>query len=601
MRSLCRRLYARPAAATMVKPYEPRWQRWGKRILMSMGAFVLCGMLLGMVSSYLMNRGAALPPEFILTTQMTGALDETPERISFFALPEKDFYAVLDTLREGARDPKVKALAVRIWNGPYSLSQIKDIHDVLKEWKAAGKPTYAYTDSLGDGGTGMAAYWLASGFDQIWVQPLGMVTVNGFRAEMPFARDALRKLGVVPEFFPYTNYKSAMDMFLRSSISPKDREQLQQVVDGLTDDFIKDVSRARKIDEAKLRGIIKGAPYLAEDARTLGLIDRAGYEDELSHMLRAGPKGGMPVVSIIDYLPHALNKPVARHKTGVALINLEGMITDLMTMPEDVQDQGGLMTGTGTMCVSCAISRAGDDPHIKAILLRVNSPGGSPTASETIRRAIFMARMKGKKVIVSMGDTAASGGYWIASAADKIIAQPTTLTGSIGVVGGKFAARELFAKYGVNWDEVAGDTVSPAMGSFINPYTPEAAAREKTILSAIYDGFKARVEQGRPIKDAEAVAQGRVWLGVDAKAIKLVDVLGGYRTAQDETAKALGLASALDLNIVNYMPAPSPFSGLRALLGLPRVMSGIQKQWMDVQASINAPVQAKADLPTIRY
>lgn len=603
MRAPRRRLYVRPNTAVTIAAKEPFWKRWGKRFLMGLGAIVLSGFLLGTMTRCAMDSEEALPSSFVLSVPFTGALNESPDRIAFFAPAEDDFYNLLDALHTGAHDPKVKALVARIWNGEYSLSQIQEIHEALAEWRKAGKPTYAYSDSLGDGGTGMASYWLALGFDKIWVQPLGNVTVNGFRAEMPFARDALRKLGVTPEFFPFTTYKSAMDMFLRSSMSEPDRQQLTAVVDGMTDQFIEKVATRRKLDPQQVRSIIEGAPYMADEARKLKLIDQVGYDDELGARIQlAISDEKASFVQLNAYLPHIMKTAsLPRGKATVALINLDGMITDMMVMPEDVQGQSGLMSGGGTLCVSCAIATAANDKEIKAILLRVNSPGGSPSASETIRRAIIVARQKGKKVIVSMGDTAASGGYWVASAADEIIAHPTTMTGSIGVVGGKVSARELFAKYGVNWDQVASKTVSPNMGSFVEPYSDEAVAREKAQLGRIYEGFKDRVEEGRRLNDAEAIAQGRVWLGSDAARIHLVDKLGGYETAKDETAKALGLKSAADIHVVNYMPTPSPLQGLKTLLGLPSVLSRVQLQWMNFSASINAPVQAKADLPDLRY
>ncbi len=586
---IARRPYSLPNPSASFTVKEPWWKRWGQRILMTIGAFVVAGFLLGVITRCAMESGPALPSSFILTVQFTGALNEASDRISFFAAPEDDFYNVLKTLREGAHDPKVKALVARIWNGAYSLSQIQDIHDVLGEWRKAGKPTYAYSDSLGDGGTGMASYWLALGFDKIWVQPLGNVTVNGFRAEMPFAREALRKLGVTPEFFPFTTYKSAMDMFLRSSISDADRKQLQQVVDGLTDEFIGDIAARRKLTDAQIRTIIKGAPYLSEDAKRLKLIDQVGYDDELGARIRlALQSDAIPFVTIVDYMPHVLYKAPVRGKKEVALINLEGMIDDSMIMPEDVQQQAGAWSGGEALCVSCAIMAAADDPHISAVLLRINSPGGSPSASETIRRSILVARVKGKPVVVSMGDTAASGGYWIASAANVIVAQPTTLTGSIGVVGGKFATKDLFAKYGVNWDEVASETTSPNLGSFIQPFSPEAAAREKALLGKVYEGFKERVEEGRRIKGVEAIAQGRVWLGKDAKKIALVDELGGYETAKVITAHTIGLKKSADIQVIDYMPSPSPWQGLKAMLGLPSVVAELQTKWLQVSAMMRA-------------
>lgn len=577
--------------AHTTRHHTPRWRTvldamslWARRLCLAIGVFVMLGMLGGLTARMMTGSEVKLPAQFILTANFTGAFNEHPDRLAFFAAPEEDFYRVLATLRAGAKDPHVKALLVHIWNGAFSVAQIREIRAALNEWREADKPTYAYAYSLGDGATGMGSYWMATAFDKIWVQPSGMVTMSGMRASLPFARGALEKYGVVPEFFAYSTYKTAMDMFSQSSMRDADREQLTAMLNGLTDTFVDDVASARSITPEAVRAAIKASPFTPVEAQKAKLIDMVAYQDEIGARLQLITGGsGMPFVQLADYLPVAMNALAARPKgTGVALINLEGEITDLMTMPEDVQGAGPF--DVAESCVSCTIMAAGADSTVKAILLRINSPGGSPGASETIRRAILVARQKGKPVIVSMGDLAASGGYWVASAADYIVAQPTTLTGSIGVVGGKFAARDLFERHGVRWDNVTADDVAPDIASFIDPMTPEAETRMKKMLQSTYDDFKVRVAEGRRLKDVEAIAKGRVWLGRDAAEIGLVDLVGGLEEAKNVIAVRLKLKSADDLRVIAYAPSPSPFDGLRALMNLPRTGIEIMKWWNTVRA-----------------
>lgn len=581
---------------------RPLWRKiwdgiglWARRLCLLIGAAVLVGMLGGLLARLFVDSDVKLPPHFILTANFTGAFNEHPNRLAFFAPPEEDFYRVLSTLRAGAKDPHVKSLFVQIWNGTFSVAQIREIRAVLNDWRAAGKPTYAFAYSLGDGAMGLGSYWLATAFDKIWVQPTGMVTLNGLRAAMPFARDTLDRYGIVPEFFAYTTYKSAMDMFTQSRMRDADREQLSVMLNGLTDTFVTDVASARSLSSKTVRDLIAQAPFTAEEAQKLKLIDMVGYQDEVGARLQlmGGGADNAPFVALADYLPVAMNDLAQKAKgTEVALINLEGEITDLMTMPEDVQAAGPFSSSES--CVSCALMTASEDDNIKAILLRINSPGGSPSASETIRRAILVARHKGKPVVVSMGDLAASGGYWVASAADQIIAQPTTLTGSIGVVGGKFAAKGLFERYGVHWDSVAANDVAPDIASFIDTMTPDGEARMKKLLGKTYEDFKARVAEGRRLKDVEAIAKGRIWLGSDASEIGLVDAIGGLDEAKNTLAVLLKLKSAGDLRVVAYAPTPSPFEGLRALMNLPRTGIEIVKWWNTVKA--RPPVEARAPL-----
>ncbi len=572
---------------TVVK--EAWWKRWGRRLLMTLGAFMLFSLLLGGLTQCVMNKGA-LPKQFVLAADFKGALNEGADRHGFFANPEEDFYGIIKAIKKGATDPKAKALVATIWNGDYSLSQIQEIRSALDAWREAGKPTYAFSHSLGNGVSGMGTYWLASAFDQIWVQPLGFVTMGGFRAEMPYVRGLLDKLGITPEFFAYGQYKTAMDSVSERQIDPAERIQLTALLNDLNDEFMSDIESARGIENARIKDIIKASPLFAGAAKELKIIDESGYFGEINGKVISDlGNDKVQFLRLGDYIGRIKNN-VPKNATKVAFISIDGPIDDSMIMPEDVQS-GGVPFAAANPCITCAIMSTWNDDEIKAIFVRLNSPGGTPGASEAIRNALILSRAKGKKVIVSMGDVAASGGYWIASAADKIVAYPTTITGSIGIVGGKLSIGELSDKLGVNWGEVTSDVVGLNMGSISDTLSPQAEKATKRQLQYLYSAFLEIVATGRHMdKDAvEAVAQGRVWSGKRALEIGLVDTLGGLDVAKSELASLLELKSVEDLALIEMEVPMSPFDGLKSLLKLPSLMIQIRATWDDIQAILKEP------------
>ncbi len=578
---------------------EVWWKRWGRRLLMALGAFTLLSLLMGGLTQCVMSKGS-LPQEFVLAVDFKGALNEGADRHSFFSNPEDDFYSVIKAIKEGAQDPEAKALVATIWDGDYSLSQIYELHFALDMWRAAGKPTYAFSHSLGNGVTGMASYWLASGFDQIWVQPLGYVTMGGFRVEIPYARGLLDKLGITPEFFAYKDFKTVMDSATERRIDPAEQEQLTALLNDLNFEFMSDIESSRGLENARIKDIIKASPVFAGTAKELKLIDEAGYFGEINGRVLSDLKNkDMPFVRLGDYIGHVKDK-LPKKAVKVAFINIDGVIDDSMIMPEDIQSGGVLFASTNT-CITCAIMSTWEDDDIKAIFVRLNSPGGTPGASEAIRNTLLLSRAKGKKVIVSMGDVAASGGYWIASAADKIVAYPTTITGSIGIVGGKISAAGLSDKLDVNWAEVTSDEVGLNFGSSALPMSPEAEKAMRQQLQTLYDAFIEIVSTGRGMSkaDVEKVAQGRVWSGKRALDIGLVDALGGLDIAKSELASMLELESGEQIALLEMSAPLSPLAGLKSLLELPGLISQIKAQWDNIQALLQE-LEIKAQSKNIR-
>ena len=379
--------------------------------------------------------------------------------------------------------------------------------------------------------------YLASAFEEIWMQPVGMLSISGPSFEMPFAREALRKIGLRAEFFQREKYKSAMENFTNSDISKENEENLRSLIGSLTDEMIAGITKDRKRSSAEIKQQVDKGLLTGDEALSAGLIDRLDYPDVMLSEMREKATGNpedksINLVTLARYSQDKVKpKKSAMKRPAVALIYITGTIVE-MTGPQG---------NAGADKISAAITEAYEDNDIGAIVLRVDSPGGSPSASETIRRSLVKAQEKGKKVYVSMGPVAASGGYWVATHADKIFALNGTVTGSIGVVMGKFEASELWKKIGVNWQgPQVGENAD--IWSINKPFDQRATQRINALIDYTYDAFLSRVSEGREIdKDqARKVAQGRAWTGQQAQKNGLVDEIGGLHDALDAAALVVG-------------------------------------------------------------
>ena len=431
---------------------------------------------------------------------------------------------VVNALDRGARDWRVKGAVFRFGGDELGMAQAQDLRSAIARFRAAGKFTTAFAESFGEFGPGNKSYYLASVCDQVWLQPVGLVGLTGFSAEMPFARKVLDQLHVVPEIFHREEYKSAMEGLTERTISAPHKEMLESLLDDLTDQLVVGLATTRKLDPVAVRRLIDRGPLLDREAREAGLIDRIGYYDEVTdEALDKAGAGGLDagLVAPDDYL-EAAGEPNDSGPT-VALIFAVGAL---------VRGDGGgspLVGGDsiGSDAVVQAFQQAVDDDDVKAILFRIDSPGGSVVASETIRRAVLQAKAAGKPVIVSMSDMAGSGGYWIAMNADRIIAEPATLTGSIGVIVGKVATAGFWDMLGIAWDG-AKRGQNAGIWSDIGQYSPAERARVDAVLDDIYATFTRNVAEARHLapEKVREMARGRVWTGHQALALGLIDELG---------------------------------------------------------------------------
>jgi protease-4 len=454
---------------------------------------------------------------------------------------------LVEGLERAASDPRVVGLFARIGDDRHGFATAQELRDAVAGFRRSGKKAIVFADSFGEFGPALRSYYLATAFDEIWLQPGGTVGLAGLRSENPFLREGLEQIGVEPRFERREEYKTAFNNVTERGFTPQHKEALEQLLGVLYRQVARAVATARRLDPAEAERLIGAGPFLAEEAVQARLVDEIGWRDEALRKLRG--TGGAEALPVLDYLERA-GRP---HQRGarIALIHGGGAI-------QRGEPGGGLLGGERVMSadeVVRAFQQAIADPGVEAILFRIDSPGGSAVASETIWRETIRARDAGKPVIVSMGDLAGSGGYYVAAGAAKIVAQPGTLTGSIGVIAGKVVTRALWEKLGVGWDWV-GYGENAGMFSLVEDFTPSQRSRLEAELDSVYRTFKSRVAEGRRLTadQVEAVAKGRVWTGEEAREKGLVDALGGYATALALAREAAGLAPDAAVELVPFPP-----------------------------------------------
>ncbi|MFN0061049.1 MAG: signal peptide peptidase SppA, partial [Myxococcaceae bacterium] len=366
--------------------------------------------------------------------------------------------------------------------------------------------------------------------------------LTGLSVEAPFARGLFDKLGVTADFRQRHEYKSAPETFTRTDFSAPAREATEALLASEFSQIVRGIAQTRRVSEEQIRGWVNQAPLSATQALEAKLIDGISYRDEVYEKVFGGKHVGAKPLYLSTYLKR-LSAP--RHRPTVALIFGTGQVERSSAESSEFDDDDTMRSGR----LAAQFRKAVADEDVKAIVFRVDSPGGSYIASDTIRREVANARKKGKPVVVSMGNVAASGGYFVAMDADKVVANPGTITGSIGVFAGKFITRDLWAKLGVNFTTLSRGEMSTFWSSD-QPFTPLQSKRLDAWLDFVYDDFTKKAAAGRqmPLEKVLEVAKGRVWTGEDAQRLGLVDVLGGLLTARALATEAAGLAGqAVDL------------------------------------------------------
>ncbi|MEM7679395.1 MAG: signal peptide peptidase SppA [Pseudomonadota bacterium] len=577
------------------------------------GAAVLFSAFLGFLISLKLTSSAkdiALPHEMVLFLDFESGFVETNESVSFadpFSAPSTTLHDMIETLDTAKDDPRVKGILARYGGGSYSLAHVQEFRAAMERFKDSGKFSYIYSPSYGDGG-GFVGYYLASCFDEIWMQPMGIVAIPGLKIEMPYIRGLLDKIGILPEFIQYKRYKTANENITRPSMSVQNREMLIDILTQSQTTLLQDISKARDVEEGNLIDFVEKAIFTAEEGLESKLINHAGYTDELIDVVKEKTTGSTEASDKIFIRMDSYNRLMARKKggadwmhqarlyskPGVALIYANGMI--LQSAFSNTQAFASQSIAAADEIVP-AIWEAIEDPSILAIVLRVDSPGGSPVASESILRALQQAQDHGKPVYVSMGPTAASGGYWISASADQIFAMPTTLTGSIGVVGGKVSVKKLSDDYGVKWEGLEwGDAAG--LWSVTSPFSQSQREKMERMLTHVYDSFVSRVALGRNLSEqqVENVAKGRVWTGQNAMELGLVDQMGTLHDTLNYAATQLGVQSRGDLDILIL---PRPKTRLERLIALLSDSGSVMASLRDVLGTFEG-VKAVSGLDTLR-
>jgi protease-4 len=518
------------------------------------GFIVMVLVVVGVVAAiWLSPKGPTLGDNMVLTVNLEEALTDGPptsswEHMLFGAKPS--LRQTIEAIDMAGKDSRVKGLIAHLGTGRFQLAQIQELRDAVTGFRANGKFAYAYADSFGEMGGGTGSYYLATAFDEIWLQPFSELGLVGLRAEQPFFHNALDKIGVSTEFDHREEYKTAMSMFTDKAMSPAQRDETQDLLNSLFGQIVHGIAERRGLNEADVRALIDQGPFSSEDAVKSRLIDHIGGRDDIYAAVKAKAGGGDKKLTVADYA-EAKGAP---HRSGpmIAVIDADGLIQSGSTNPSPL----AAAAGVGADDISQAFREATGDANVRAIVFRIDSPGGSAVASETIWEATQRAKKAGKPLIVSMGDLAASGGYYVASTADTIVAEPATLTGSIGVVGGKFAFSGMSEKLGIGWDSVQIGA-NAGLNSPTQAYTSEGKARLAKLLDDFYAGFKSRVAAGRKFDAAktESVAKGRVWTGEEARANGLVDALGGFDVALDLAKHAAGIDIGSDVTLERFPKA----------------------------------------------
>jgi protease-4 len=485
------------------------------------------------------------PNEAVLSLDLRTALADQSPANPLWGLGRNthSVMAIVETLDRAEEDDRVKALFVRLPEGGVEPAMADEIRGAFVRFRKAGKPIYAHSQGIYPAGVVTTTYMLGAAANQFWMQPGASLQVTGVATEDLFLKRFFDKYGVLAQFEQRREYKTAVNSYLTSDYTPAHRDSTLSWLASVYEANLAAAAADRKTAPAALRASLEAGPYGAEDALRLKLIDRLGQVREALDALTrsAGDGDGLEPFDFWDYADSHIEAPDLPGD-AIALIEAEGPILT------GGGGEANPFTGSATIYsddLANAILRATATPSIKAIVLRLNSPGGSDTASEQVLDAVRAARAAGKPVVVSMSTYAASGGYWIASGATEIVAQPTTLTGSIGVYGGKFAVGPALARFGVDVRElgVGGDYASAfGLGQGFNPQQRAAFA---AWMDRTYEGFITRVASGRKLapERVREIAGGRVWTGAQAKTLGLVDHLGGFPVAV-ERARTLAKLEA---------------------------------------------------------
>ena len=523
-------------------------------ILLFLIAAVIVSMTGVALSYFLLTRGPSVESDSVLWLRIPADLGEqAPDDVFGFLDQRVTIGSVVTTLRKAKVDDRVSAVVMVPPPAPGLWASVQEIRDAVVDFRESGKPIVAYLEF----GMGQS-YYLATACDEIFMSPTSPLMLVGVASYELFFRGTLDKVGIEADMLAAGDYKTAINTWTEPAFTPEHREAAEALSRDFYEQLVDGIAEGRGMARARVREVIDQGPFVAADAVSLGLVDDLVYEDELLGRLSSGGEAER-----LDFATYRRVDPQSLGlDTGprIAVVYVEGLINFGSSTPDF--PGSGRMAGARTTID--AIRDARNDPSIEAIVLRIESPGGAATAADVIWREASLAREQ-KPLVASMADVAASGGYYVAAPAHAIVAQPGTLTGSIGVYGGKFAAAGAFDKLGVGVDGVTygaqADVFSP-----VDRFSDAARAAMQAQVDDVYERFLEVVAEGRAMSrdEVHAVAQGRVWTGRQALVRGLVDELGGLRRAVALAQARAGIDAEEEVRLVPY---PSPRSFFEVLTG----------------------------------
>ena len=443
---------------------------------------------------------------------------------------------LVGALELAASDERVVGLLARGGSAPMGFAQVQEIRDAVTAFRKSGKPTVIFTETFGEFARGNGGYYLATAFDQIYLQPSGDVGLTGVAMEHPFVKGVLDSLRVGVQMDHRYEYKNAMNLFTETQFTDAHREASEAILESMVGQMVSGIATFLETSPERVRALVDRGPFQGPLAVAEGLVDSLIYWDEVRDLVSARFGDDAEFLAMDSYLKRT-GKP---NDEGTAIALIYGIGT--VHRGKSEYDPTSSSTSMGASTITKAFRSAVKDADVRAILFRIDSPGGSYVASDAIWREVVRAKSAGKPVIVSMGNVAGSGGYLVAMDADKIVAQPGTITGSIGVVGGKFVTTAFWEQFGITWDTAQVGKNALLWSSSAN-FTPEQWAQFQSTLDRVYVEFTTKVAQARGLsrEDVHAVAKGRIWTGEDAKKHGLVDELGGVQTALGLVREAIEL------------------------------------------------------------
>jgi len=491
------------------------------------------------------ERPVSVADNTALVLNLEGAVPEqAPVDVAIPFLQQQTPLTVLDTwklLHRAAGDVRVKALVLEPRGLDAGWAKLEELRAEILDFKKSGKPVYAYLRNAGT-----AEYYLATAADKIYMPPEDELDVKGLRAELLFLKGTLDKLGVSMEFEHVGKYKDAPDTFTKTTASPETLEVTNQILDQYYGNIVQVIAEGRKLPPGAVRGVIDQGPFIGKSALDSGLVDGLIFEDEMLAQLNTQLKTNLKKIGARSYSKSSGTEPAGRSR--IAYVTGDGEITR-GDPGEDVSNNG--ITAFGMVKL---LRQVADDSSIKGVILRVDSPGGDGIASDDILHEMKVLSKK-KPVLISMSDLAASGGYFIAMTGDPVLAYSNTLTGSIGVFFGKVDLRGLYDKIGFKKELLTRGRFA-AIDSENKPLTPEERDKVQKEIQVFYRGFVERVAEARkrPYDQVEPLAQGRVWLGAQAKMNGLVDEIGGLDRAVEMIKQRTNIPASEQVTLVTYPP-----------------------------------------------